>query len=673
MNLQEVETSKEPIAGAVQESELKAPSLLDQASEGDLASYIRNVWDTNRRHKLTIQDRLIACLRARKGEYSPSQLSIITGQGGIDPPYIKLTSTKSRAASAWIRDVLMPAGDRPFAVEPTSIADLPTPLDNAIREKARQGAIELMTEGMMPKTEDAALEFISSVRDKAVKLTNDEARKRALRMEQRISDLMDEGGWDSSFEEFIEDFVVFPTAFLKGPYVTKKRTLKWNKDFTPNVTDEIVLSWRRVSPFDIFPSEFAKDLQSLDLIERLRYTPSQLFDLIGVPGYDEDRIREVLKDYEYGGLREWLWEDFEREQLESNSSFITDDKTTLDVLHYWGKVKGRLLKDWGYTAKSLDNEKSYDVDCLLIGNTVIKAVINTDPVGARPYHHACWDSIPGSIWGTALPEQMEDHQGMINGAARALANNMALASGPQVAVLTDMMAEGESVTTMHPFKVWQLRSSITGNSGDPIKFFQPDSNASELLKVMETFTTMADDVTNIPRYSYGNERIGGAGATATGLSMLMNSAAKGIRRAIANIDANIIRPSVWQAFMYVMLYDEDTTLKGDCKIVPRGASALLIKEQNLTRIQTFLGQITNPVDAQIIDLPRRAKLLREVVRMLDLPEDVVPSEQELVVAAEMMKAQGAPPSGGPPQPPSPQTAGGDQSINQLQSNLGAQG
>lgn len=668
--LDKIGLTKEPVAQGVEAQEHNVSTLLTIPGS-ELAGHVKDAWQTNRRHKLTIQSRLIDCLRARKGVYSDQQRAEIESQGGAKPIYMKLTGTKCRAASSWVRDILLPAGERPFSVSPTSIADLPDELDNAIREKAKQEATALIRNGDMDGDVMAALDFIDRTRENALIATNDKAKARALKMERKIADYMDEGNWDSAFEEFIEDFVTYPTAFIKGPYVRKTRTLKWGKGYTAEPTDEIGLAWRRISPFDLYPGPFARNLQDGDMIERLRLTQAQLYEMIGVQGYDEDRIRQVLQDYNTGGLRQWIWEDFERERLESDTSFIIDNDDTIDVLHYWGKVKGSVLKDWGHKQKDLDPDKMYEVDCMLIGDVVVRAVLNDDPLGKRPYHHACWDSVPGSLWGVALPEQMEDHQSMVNACARALASNMALASGPQVAVLTDMLAEGESVGTMRPFKIWQMKSSMTGNSGKPIEFFQPDSNADQLMKVMEQFNNWSDDVTNVPRYSYGNENITGAGATATGLSMLMNSAAKGIRRAIANIDAYVIRPTVYQTFVHIMLHDEDDSIKGDCKIVPRGAAALLIKEQNLTRLQTFLAQTANPLDTQIINMKRRAKILREVARIMDLPTDVVPTDEELERAEQeaavaqqqqaMLEADPTLAGGTPPTPPSPN--GGDQSIN----------
>lgn len=625
-----------------QEVQLAAKKSIEgdtQHTQSRIAGYIKRTWERNRRARLNIDDILIYCLQARKGMYSPTELGAIISNGGADPVYLKLTGTKCRAASSWIRDIILPAGERPWSLERTSEPTLPKTLETAVEIHAKQEIQQLIQEGILQDTSEA-IGFMGMVREHARKAINKMADDAADRMETRISDKMDEGNWDNAIEEFIEDFVTYPAAFLKGPYLRKRKKLEWGQDFEPLVKEEVVPYWTRVSPFDIYPAPHARNLKEYDLIERIRFTRDSLYGLIGMPSYKEKEIREAIDCYDGGKLSEWIWEDFERNRLESDSSYFTSQADTIDGLHYWGPVLGKLLKEWGAIG-NIDEQKTYEVDAILIGNNVIRAEVNDDPMGNRPYHFACWDPIPSAIWGMALPIQMEDHQKIVNSCARALCDNMALSSGPQVVVMTNQVPAGEDITTIFPFKIWQMKSDpLAPASNRPVDFFQPDMNATTLLSVLDAFEQRADDVTNVPRYSYGNQRVGGAGSTASGLSMLLNSAAKGIRRAIAHIDANVIRPTVYQTFIWVMLNDPDVTIKGDCAVVPRGATALLIKDQSQVRVQTFLAQTANPIDMQIIGMKGRAALLRENAKLLDLPvDDIVPTDEEIMQQSAQQQAQ----------------------------------
>ncbi|MDN5937706.1 MAG: hypothetical protein L0H83_03505, partial [Salinisphaera sp.] len=129
---------------------------------------------------------------------------------------------------------------------------------------------------------------------------------------------------------------------------------------------------------------------------------------------------------------------------------------------------------------------------------------------------------------------------------------------------------------------------------------------------------------------YGSSRVGGAGSTASGLAMLMDATAKGIRKAIGHIDKGVIQPVVMAVWMDLMQTDDDLQAKGDCQVVARGSMAILVKEQSQARRQEFLARTANPLDYEIMGRKGRAALLREAARSLDIPvDDIVPSEEEM--------------------------------------------
>jgi hypothetical protein len=121
--------------------------------------------------------------------------------------------------------------------------------------------------------------------------------------------------------------------------------------------------------------------------------------------------------------------------------------------------------------------------------------------------------------------------------------------------------------------------------------------------------------------------------------MLMNNAAKGLRRGIGNIDSGVIGPTIYDTFINEMMYNPDESIKGDCIVVPRGASAILIKESAQQRRMQFIGMTGNPVDMQIIGLEGRASLLRETAAAMELPvDDIVPSD-DMIKQKQAQEAQ----------------------------------
>ncbi|HUV67675.1 MAG TPA: hypothetical protein VMW24_27525, partial [Sedimentisphaerales bacterium] len=202
-----------------------------------------------------------------------------------------------------------------------------------------------------------------------------------------------------------------------------------------------------------------------------------------------------------------------------------------------------------------------------------------------------------------------------------------------------------------PLKVWQFTNK-SNMTPDPIKFVDIPSNAGELMGIYEKIASLADDYTGIPAYSYGNDRVAGAGRTLGGLEMLMNSAARGIKRVIYRIHTDIVSPSIGGLVEWNMLYDPDESIKGDVEVKPVGIAALIVKEQLAVRRNKFLDSTNNPVDLSIIGIPGRAALLREEEKSLEMGAGtVVPSKEaiEQKVREEAMLAAQAGQAGASPQ------------------------
>ena len=597
---------------------------------GSLVGAVHAAWSRNKRARHEIDHELLRCLRQVKGEYDPDERALIAGQGGGNMIYMMLTATKVSAAVAWLQDVMLPADHLPIGVEATEIPDLPPAVyAELVRRVADHAQAEAEQEGQTEspaEISDRVKEVESDVRQRV----NQQAKDRAEKMTRKLIDVLEEGGFRRAMEDFLDDFATYPTAIMKGPIYRMKPKVEWGADWQPIATEQLTVSFERVSPFDIYPSPDADNVDDGDFIERMRMTRSQIYALRDRPGYDTGAVERVLADYAGGRLTEWLWTDNERQRLENKDDWQPSEAGLVDAIHYWGHIDGQSLIEWGMSG-DIDPLKPYHVEALVIGNECLRCSIVDDPLQRRPYQSASMHRKPGAFWGEALAKRMRHTQQMCNSVARGLADNLSVSSGPQAIVNVDALADGEDVTNIYPWKIWQVsyNPDATGST-QPIQFYQPSANANELLGVYRHFEEKADDESGVPRYAYGNEDVGGAGQTASGLSMLFDATSKGIRKAISHIDAGVMRPLVEKLWMDEMRFGEDTGIKGDGRIVARGAAALLISDQAQARRQSFLSQTGNDLDMQIIGLEGRAEVLREFAKSLDMPADrVVPSREEL--------------------------------------------
>ena len=644
------------------EKELRDKELAARQSEPlilGLAAHLRTCWDAARQAKKPIENIMLKGLRQRNGEYEADKLAQIHAQGGSDI-YMQITEVKCRAAESWLRDILLDSGTPPWDLQPTPIPDLSPQQTLELQELfAAEVVKQVEMTGQAPTPNDIAEMKEMFSQDYRFKLLQ-AADNRAQKMKLKISDQFAQGGWAESFNEFITDLVTYPCAFVKGPVVRRQRKLGYKMDETGRTivaADEVIApEFERVDPFRIYPEPGVTTLNDGYLFEHHPLSRTELSDLIGVPGYDEDAIRKVL---EIGNGSSWINEDVELAKDEEERKFHTFNRPTdtFDALEFWGKVTGKMLIDWGLDEEDIpDTAREYDANVWIVGNYVIKAVLNYDPLGEKPYAKTSFIKTPGAFWGKGIPEIIEDIQNVCNAAARALINNMGISSGPQVEVNLERIPPNEDITQLHPWKIWQVTNDPFGSSSPAVRFTQPDDNANTLLGVYDKFSKLADDHSGIPSYVYGDLNVSGAGRTASGLSMLMGSAGKGIRQVVMHIDADVIKPIVHRQFVYNMRYDEDESIKGDVEITPKGAVNLAVKETvNMRRLE-FLNATANELDMEIVGKDGRAAILREVAKGLQMPvDDIIPSREkqnyqskiEMKMKAEAAQAEAA---GAPSQP-----------------------
>jgi len=615
-----------------------------------LAQHIRMCWDVAKIAKKPIEDEMLRALRQRNGQYEPDKLQQIKAQGGSEI-YMMITEVKCRAAESWLRDILLDSGTPPWDIVPTPIPDLSPNDRREIQDIFANEVLTMLQENQKAPTKEEMAQIKEMVsQDYRFKILQD-AQNRADKMKLKIEDQFAQGGWSDSFNDFITDLVTFPAAFIKGPIVRRQRTLGWKTVMGKTVvepTERLAPEFERVDPFRIYPEPGITRIEEGYLFEHHPLSRSDLSDLIGVPGYDEDAIRRILDE---GSGPSWINEDVELIKNEEERKFYSYMRPTdvFDALEFWGKVSGKMLREWGLTEEEVPDEaQEYDANVWMIGNYVIKAVLNYDPLGQKPYCKTSFIKCPGAFWGKGIPEIIEDIQNVCNAAARALVNNMGIASGPQVEVNLERIPPNEDITQMSPWKIWQVTNDPVGSSAPAVRFTQPEDNANTLVAVYDKFARLADDHSGIPAYLYGNTDVQGAGRTSSGRSMLMGAAGKGIRQVVGHIDGDVIKPIVQRQFVYNMRYDEDESIKGDVQVVARGAVNLAVKETvNVRRIE-FLNATANEIDMSIMGRDGRAAILREVAKGLQMPVDeLIPSRDKLAyqtrvaAAAEQAQAQQA--------------------------------
>jgi hypothetical protein len=618
----------------------------------ELARHIRSQYEMMKMHRDSgnsgWSNRLLSAMRVFNGQYEPSKLADIKQFGGSEI-YARLVAMKCRGAHALLRDVYI-SPEKPWALNPPADPDVPQEIMDSITSLVASEMRSMMQEGVPPDINairDRTAQLLAAARIAATK----QAKDRAKLAEAKMQEILEEGGFYRALAEFLVDLPLFPFACIKGPTVRIVPTVVWNGN-TPTTENRPRLFWQRVSPFDIWWTPGVSDIGQAAIIERQRLTRADLNDLLDLPGYNHDAVRQVLRDYGQGGLNDdWDSTDSARAVQENRENPTVNRSGLISCLEFHGNVQGSMLLDWGMDeAEVPDPDRDYFVQAWLIGRWVIKVQLSPSPRKRHPYAITSFEKVPGTPVGNGLPDILGDIQDVANATLRSLVNNMSISSGPQVVVNYERLHPNEDGQQMYPWKRWFVSSDPMGNTQQmPISFFQPNSNAQELLGVYKEFCNIADEISAIPKYLSGEGASGGAGRTAAGLAMLMGNASKILQTVAANIDRDVMDPMLQALLDMVMLTDQSGMLTGQETLKVMGVNVAVQKETQRARQLEFLQVTANPIDMQIMGVPGRAAVLRSVSQTIGLDgEQVVPASDQI---EQQMKAAQAGVMGGPPGAP----------------------
>lgn len=618
-----------------------------------LAGYVRDCYRgaADSRRNQCVDDRMMAAMRALRGEYDAETMSSIKEFGGSEI-YARITASKVRGCAALLREIYT-STERPWALSPTPDPELAGPsLDEATREVLMAEMLELQAAGYPPPSVEAIQQRAAEVRDEVLQQRRKVATTALHAREAVIDDVLWEGGFYEALWSFLGDIATFPYAVLKGPVVRRKNVLKWEGS-TPGVENRAVPMWERCSPFDVYFAPWAQNPQDGYIIHRERVARSAIQALINLPNYNSEAIKRVLDNWSHNNCEWYDYNESERADLEQRESDVTTvyayrgNERPMPMLSFYGTVSGKMVKEWsGDPDMVVDETKDMSVFVYLIGGEVIGVTPNPHPTGRLPFYVDSFERVPGSVNGNAIPDLLEDVQGVGNATLRALVNNLSIASGPMGWFNEDRMASNDpNAHKLWPWKMFRMQDPVSGISSTnekPMDFFQPDANIQPLLMVYERMLNMADELSTIPRYMQGSgQGVGGAGRTAAGLSMLMEASNRTIKQTVSSIDNNVIESVVEDLNVYLALTRPDVVMEGDISVVARGAVELMQRETLRMRRIEFLNITNNPIDQQLVGVEGRFHILKEVARDLGLPvsDSLQFNESEIDTLTQMLKMQ----------------------------------
>ncbi|WLD56891.1 hypothetical protein NFC81_09120 [Salinispirillum sp. LH 10-3-1] len=563
--------------------------------------------------------------------------------------FIRLTRSKVRSFDARVRDLLFPAGgsDKNWSIRATPIPDLTPDLVAALKaqviEVTGQEPTEEQMETILQKTAAERIEAMSAL----------------------MNDQLKEGHYVSRNADVVHEANLYGTGILKGPMVDFKTRNRWSMVDGQYVmlTEENMLPYfAHTSLWSVYPDPEATQLSDCEyIIERHVMPKHKLRKLAKRRDFDGEKITEYLASGAAGNIKRQNWET-ELKLIAGNTN-VADGKNRYEVLEYWGLVSGQDLADYG--VEGIDPEDTsalnmeYEAQIWVIDNLVIKADLNPTEQQSRPYKFFRFEKQEGALWGVGIAQLMRDTQSLFNASIRMVVDNAALSAGPVFEL--DGYLIGNKVhqyANIRPRMVI-IREGAAGEPNTPaVRIHQIPNAVSQLMQLARLFKELGDEATAIPSYLQGHtENIGGAGDTASGLSMLMGAAQITVKDVVANYDVDITKPAITDLYHWNMQFTEDEAIKGDMEVIAEGSRSLVAKEIQANQI----AQFTNLAESQTFGkYCKPHEILEHYVKSTDMPDSVIKTkdeydaweemQQQMQAMAQLLEQVGIDPESGQPIP-----------------------
>ena len=444
-----------------------------------------------------------------------------------------------------------------------------------------------------------------------------------------IKDWHAECRYHSEVRKVIESSARIGVGILKGPHPTKRRSRKTvMTDNRWGVEVEI-----KVSPASTFTSAWnfypdypacGNDIQRGSFVfERDDITAKSLSDLRGAElGYIDEMIDLCLKE----GPTSPDNNEARRED------YTPDDTDLFEIWYYYGFVSKEDME-----AAGCECSNEYE-PCVvtMVNNRVIKVTLSVLDTGEFPFDVMVWQDRLDHWAGLGVAEQIGTCQKSLTGAVRALQDNMALSSGPQIIVDTSKIEPADGKWNITPRKLW--RKLIDSEDMDDVRkaftIISIETRQVELLNIINYWTREAEAVTSLPMLLQG--QMGSAPDTLGGQQLVNNNGSTVLRRIARTFDDRITEPHLGRYYEYLLLHGPEEA-KGDFVVKPRGSSSLVERELQKRETMQLLGASLNPVYEV-----NPAKVMKEVLKGMRFdPDNFGYSEEEKQAKANQQ----------PPEPP----------------------
>lgn len=468
---------------------------------------------------------------------------------------------------------------------------------------------------------------------------------------------LDECDFEEELDLAVLEMCITGSMCMKGPLTVPNKGKYWEMDpWQQNRMQEVdgVLKFKPVSKyvsiFNAYPDMEAPNVKEGDgFFEEMLLTRRQLLDIALQDNINLPAVLEILK----------LKPNAQITSYQSTLRNILGDTRPTDTNRYsikifHGEIIGEELQGTGLARIPRD---AMDIPIVAevwyCDKFILRARVHKGPI---PYYVVPYVRRGNIPFGKGIPELGKSSQDAMNGAARAIMDNAAIAAGPIVEKNMQLLEinPGKDISDITAWEV--ILSSHDGNSGKKaVHFTEIPAYTQQFMMIFDKFRNLMDEETFLPSIQGGHQGVGTT-KTFSGMSLLNSNANKTLKKVMRNIDDRLIEPMIEGYVDWNLRYNPKEEIQAPVKVVAKGSQSLMAQELRTQRLLTLL---------QIIQANPNYKE-EEIVKMLAAELGIPPSkvvftneEKQFMAEAQAQAiAEGSGTAGGQPNIPNPQIAQG---------------
>ena len=639
-------------------------SIMATLSKGNgVSAHVTASFDRNRWYRVSqgLDAEMVQSINRRKGIYSARQQAAIDAIKGT-AVYPRMIDSLCRNASAYIMECFMSV-ERPEKLVIKGDIELTKDQRKMVVQKAQQDWMNASYSRQAPLNQQETVDLILALEDDAKGKLMRQAQLAAHSMEDVIYGQFDEGGWEDAFAKCVDDALTLKKGIIYGPYsaITTKSTFRRDKkgNLVPYSKPRYIYKWDWRSPFDIFPQAGTRSFNDGDLVDRIRYTQNDLLMMKGQPGWRDESIDRIVRQYGYSGYPYWTSFDNSRAFAEKRGSTILRNYGFIEALRFYGQVSGdRLMATgMGNDDRVIRSDLLYDINAIVISNEVVYLAVMDSKIEFRPYVGVSFAPDIGGFWGEGFGEVAQTEDAVQASAMRSMVDNAAFCSRPTSMVDPEQIIPGQTLGATYPGRTWLVRPR-NGATNKPVEYFKIDSHIQELQELSNAAEKAACERVGLPYPDMGTQRAAGAGRTAAGFAEILSNMTRPMQDFVYRIERDIWRPNVERLIQLNNMYHEDDSVKTDAQIEPQGLFAELNRIANAGRKLELYDRVRQD---PLVTPKKRAVLIRSIGDDQGIPDGALPSDKDADAIEQQQKAQeaaAAQAAQGGEQPGQPQPAQG---------------